>query len=69
MSIWWAIRLTLVVLLFILIIILGKFLKNRGRYSSILENISINLVYLNEAEKEWNQIKITKKEGRLNIHI
>ncbi|MFX1489982.1 MAG: methyltransferase family protein [Promethearchaeota archaeon] len=44
MSISWTIRLTLIGLLFILVIIFGKFLKNRERYSFILENVSINLV-------------------------
>lgn len=44
MSILWAIRLSIIGFLFILVSIFGYFLKNREHYQATLENTAINLV-------------------------
>lgn len=44
MSVLWLIRLILLGFLFFLIMIFAYFLKNRDRYSNLLENATINLV-------------------------
>ncbi len=44
MSILWAIRLSLIGCLFILILIFAYFLKNREKYSKILENTATNII-------------------------
>lgn len=44
MSILWSIRLIMMAFLFILITIFAYFLKNREKYSDILENTNINLI-------------------------
>ncbi|MFX1502579.1 MAG: DUF1295 domain-containing protein [Promethearchaeota archaeon] len=44
MSILWAVRLSLIGCSFILIVIFAYFLKNRDKYSEILENTSLNIL-------------------------